>query len=89
MAKNITELKLNEVQNVTGGYGVVAQSSLAQPQLPPSRRCRRAGRPGPSRPAKVDLVSPEAKPAVLTAGFFLLVTCPGSSRLAVDSGCSR
>jgi len=32
MAKNITELKLNEVQNVTGGYGVVAQSSL--PQLP-------------------------------------------------------
>ena len=34
MAKNITELKLNEVQNVTGGYGVVAQSSLPQPQLP-------------------------------------------------------
>ena len=34
MAKNITELKLNEVQSVTGGYGVVAQSSLAQPQPP-------------------------------------------------------
>ena len=34
MAKNITELKLKEVQNVTGGYGVVAQSSLPQPQLP-------------------------------------------------------
>ena len=32
MAKNITELKLNELQNVTGGYGVAAQPSL--PQLP-------------------------------------------------------
>jgi len=89
MARNITELKLNEVQNVTGGYGVVAQSSLAQPQPPPSRRCRRAGRPRPSRPAKVDLVSPEAKPAVLTAGFFLPITCPASSRFAVDSRCRR
>jgi len=52
MAKNITELKLKEVQNVTGGYGVVAQSSLPQPQLPPTRAPMPTNWPAPTVPSR-------------------------------------
>ena len=62
MAKNITELKLNEVQNVTGGYGVVAQSSLAQPQPPQAVDADELARPDRPVPLRSALSRPKRSP---------------------------